>query len=73
MAFYTGQIDNNPKPSFATRLGQGFARFFTNLADAQNRTKIVERMQNLSDRDLQQMGVRREDIVRHVYRDIYYV
>ncbi len=73
MAFYTETIDNHPKSSFAARIWQGLGRFFANLANAQNRTNAVERMQDLSDHDLAKMGVRREDIVRHVYRDIYYV
>ncbi len=73
MAFYTDTIDNHPKASLAARVRQGVGRFFAGLADAQNRTQAVERMQDLSDKDLAKLGVRREDIVRHVYRDIYYV
>lgn len=73
MAFFTDTIDNHPKSALHTRIWQGLGRFFANLADAQNRTYAVERMQDLSDHDLAKMGVRREDIVRHVYRDIYYV
>jgi uncharacterized protein YjiS (DUF1127 family) len=73
MAFYPNTIDNSPKASLAARMGQRLARFFANIADNQNRTGTVKRMQDLSDDKLAQMGVRREDIVRHVYRDIYYV
>jgi hypothetical protein len=73
MAFYTNTIDNTPNASLAARIGQRVSCFFVRLADNQNRTGTVQRMQELSDAKLAQMGVRREDIVRHVYRDIYYV
>jgi hypothetical protein len=73
MAFYTESIDNTAKPSFWARVLRGTNQFFANLANAQNRTNTVERMQKLSDADLAKMGVRRQDIVRHVYGDIYYL
>ena len=73
MAFYTESIDNTAKPSFLARVLRGTNQFFANLANAQNRTNTVERMQKLSDADLAKMGVRRQDIVRHVYSDIYYL
>lgn len=73
MAFYTDTIDNRPKASLATRFLRGTSRFFSTIADAQNRTNAVNRMQDLSDAELARMGVRRQDIVRHVYQDIYYL
>jgi len=73
MAFYTESIDNTAKPSFWARVLRRTNQFFANLANAQNRTNTVERMQKLSDADLAKMGARRQDIVRHVYGDIYYL
>jgi uncharacterized protein YjiS (DUF1127 family) len=73
MAFYTESIDNTAKPSLLARVLRRTNQFFANLANAQNRTNTVERMQKLSDADLAKMGVRRQDIVRHVYGDIYYL
>lgn len=73
MAFYTETNDNQSKASFAARIWHGLERFFAMLADAQDRTEVAERMQGLSDDDLAKIGVRREDIVRHVYRDNFYV
>lgn len=72
MAFYTDTIDGNAKPSFMARMLRGMGRGFAKLADAQNRTNTVERLQSLSDAELAKIGVRRQDIVRHVYSDIYY-
>jgi len=73
MAFYTESIDNTAKPSLWARVLRRTNQFFANLANAQNRTNTVERMQKLSDADLAKMGARRQDIVRHVYGDIYYL
>jgi uncharacterized protein YjiS (DUF1127 family) len=73
MAFYTDSDDSNARPSFWARVLRAASQFFANLANAQNRSNIVERMQNLSDADLTKIGVRRQDIVRHVYGDIYYL
>jgi hypothetical protein len=73
VAFYTDSIDSNARTSFLARVLRGFGLLFGNLANAQNRTSIVERMQNLSDADLAKLGVLRQDFVRHVYGDIYYL
>jgi hypothetical protein len=73
MAFYTDTISRAADASGFARLTQVMARAFTTITDAQNRTSQVARMQDLSDADLAKLGVRRADIVRHVYRDIYYV
>lgn len=51
------------------RIGEGFAR----LARAQSRVSEVERLSAKSDADLARMGLRREDIARHVFRDILYI
>ena len=47
--------------------------FFRRVADAQNRSEAVNGLQALSDRQLADIGIAREDIVRYVYRDIYHV
>ena len=50
-----------------------FGTFFRRLADAQNRSEAVNRLQALSDRQLADIGIARDDIVRYVYRDIYHI
>jgi uncharacterized protein YjiS (DUF1127 family) len=37
------------------------------------RLKDIERLQRLSDEQLAAMDLKREDIVRYVYRDLFYV
>ncbi|WP_342070656.1 DUF1127 domain-containing protein [Yoonia algicola] len=45
----------------------------TRLLDTKNRSGDVQRLQKLSDEELADIGLSRDTIVRHVYRDIYYV
>jgi len=47
--------------------------FFTDLAAARSRSEEVARLNAKSDAELARMGLRREDIVRHVFRDILYI
>jgi hypothetical protein len=37
------------------------------------RLQLVEALNRLSDAELARRGLRREDIVRHVFSDIYYI
>ncbi|MFY0632441.1 MAG: DUF1127 domain-containing protein [Vannielia sp.] len=58
------------------RVGAGFNAVFTGLvamAEANPRMKAVNRLSAMSDEELAARGLKREDIVRHVFRDIYYV
>jgi uncharacterized protein YjiS (DUF1127 family) len=55
---------------------QAFASFYDALigiAESNARVQQVERLQAMSDEDLAARGLRRADIARHVYRDIFYV
>lgn len=45
----------------------------TSLAETNSRVKEADRLNALSDAQLEKMGLRRQDIVRHVFRDVYYV
>ena len=73
MAFYTNKLDSRPEKSAAHQFFGGIAAFFERLMEAQTRSNEVRRMQNLSDAELAKLGVSRENIVRQVYRDVYYV
>lgn len=68
MAFFT---DTHSERGAAVTFFGAIAGFFDRIADAQNRSVEVQRMQRLSDRELADIGINREDIVRYVYRDIY--
>ena len=72
MAFYTDTIESRPRrktSAILAMMGGGLRRIIA----AQNRSDDVARMQNLSDQQLADIGLSRDGIVRHVYRDIYYV
>ncbi len=68
MAFFT---DTHQDRGIAMSFFSGIASFFDRIADAQNRSVEVQQMQRLSDRELADIGISRENIVRYVYRDIY--
>lgn len=51
------------------RLAAKFARGFNRYIETLSRARELERLNALSDRQLADMGLRREDIVRHVFRD----
>lgn len=56
-------------------VAQLFARIGSALvsaAEANHRIKTVERLQAKSDAELAAMNLRREDIVRHVFRDVFF-
>ena len=72
MAFYTDTIESRTAPKASSAL-TFMSRAFRRIIAAQNRSADVERMQALDDSELADMGLSRDAIVRHVYRDIYYI
>ncbi|SNT19734.1 DUF1127 domain-containing protein [Antarctobacter heliothermus] len=60
--------------------GNIFAGFFRSvfntlvmIAESDHRMKAIERLTAMSDDELAQRGLKRTDIVRHVFRDSLYV
>ena len=58
----------------------GIRAFFTAFGNAlvatsgnNARLQKVERLQAKSDAELKEIGIKREDIVHHVFRDLYYI
>jgi uncharacterized protein YjiS (DUF1127 family) len=47
--------------------------FLVSISTAQSRVRRIEFLCALSDEELAERGLSRQDIVRHVYRDAYYV
>lgn len=43
------------------------------LAENNTRMRQVEKLNNMSDEALAEQGLKREDIVRHIFRDTFYV
>ncbi|MEM1360347.1 MAG: DUF1127 domain-containing protein [Pseudomonadota bacterium] len=52
------------------RMLSGIAQGFLNIAESNARVREVEHLNRLSDTELARRGLRREDIVRHVFRDV---
>jgi len=46
---------------------------FTEMTLARSRVHEVERLNAKSDEELARMGLKREDIARHVFRDVLYI
>lgn len=69
-----------PRGTLFTGIAHGVAGFFetvfsglVKLAETNGRVKQIERLSAMSDAELAARGIERTDIVRHVFRDIYYV
>jgi hypothetical protein len=68
----TGAVFAQVRDGFGRALhgiGAGFEAFLT----ARSRMHQIERLNAKSDEQLARMGLRREDIARHVFRDILYL
>ncbi|PZX16286.1 hypothetical protein LX81_02138 [Palleronia aestuarii] len=64
-----------PLTGLRQALANGYARFSETMVlimESQARTKQVERLNAKSDAELAKLGLRRQDIVRHVFRDVMY-
>lgn len=48
-------------------------RFFVTITESNFRVREAERLQRLSDSQLAARGLRREDIARHVFKDLYHL
>lgn len=73
MAYYTEALDFSdltfPKPSFWSRIRGAIVQ---NSA-IEERFQRVHDLQKLSDRELNDIGLRRDEIARYALRDIYYI
>ena len=61
---------------FLTMIGRGMNRFGAAVMVNQSsyqRLAEVERLQAMSDEDLAKRGLKRADIVRHVFHDLLYI
>ena len=64
--------DSVQKPGFGiARLFNEIFDFFIRMSEANARVRQVEALNALSDAQLAKRGLRREDIVRHVFQDLY--
>jgi uncharacterized protein YjiS (DUF1127 family) len=63
----------NKSPSFFANLMGAVARWFVNVTEANWRIREAERLNAMSDDMLASKGIKREDIARHVFRDVMWL
>lgn len=71
MTFFSDAHAAYDRPAFFAGFSASVIAFFHRLANARNRTVTIQTLEQLSDRELSDIGISRNDIVRQVYRDIY--
>ncbi len=73
MAYLATHELSDMRPSYLSQVWGVITGFFDSVLEAQGRSAAVARLQDMSDAQLAAEGIRREDIVRYVFRDIYHV
>ncbi|WP_439155568.1 DUF1127 domain-containing protein [Yoonia sp.] len=73
MAFFNEPLATITHSGLMSRIAARMVHWLDQLMEARSRSDVVARLENCSDADLKRMGVARSDIVRHVYRDVYYL
>ena len=59
-------------PSVVQKMKSAISSIFTSMIEARSRQGQIQTLYSMSDAELAGIGLRREDIVRHVFRDVYY-
>ena len=52
---------------------RAIGRFFIAVMEQNSRVQMVERLNAKSDEQLAELGIKRDEIVHHVFRDLYYL
>ncbi|MCE0504441.1 MULTISPECIES: DUF1127 domain-containing protein [unclassified Roseivivax] len=47
--------------------------FFVHVAESNSRVRLARELNEMSDEELAERGLKRTDIARHVYGDLYYI
>ncbi|KJZ19902.1 DUF1127 domain-containing protein [Loktanella sp. S4079] len=71
MAFFTDTVSAQPQPGILSKIGATIASAFSRIIEAQDRSDEVRRLNDMSDAQLAELGIKRNEIVRHVFRDVY--
>lgn len=62
-----------PRTNIFARIGSRIMNGLVAMAEANGRVKQVERLQAMSDAELARRGIKRDEIVYHVFRDLSHV
>ncbi|KEO59232.1 hypothetical protein [Thioclava indica] len=71
MAFITANAHG--EQSFLRKLISGLAEGITNYMEYHSRQDVIARLEAKSDAELAAMGITRDGIVQHVFRDRFYM
>lgn len=73
-------ISNSPVPSFFASIGAAFSRGFVALIEAGQKSRsmearmhLIDRLNAMTDAQLAELKIERENIPAYVFRDLYYV
>ncbi len=72
MAHAISYTDTYPKAPLLTRIAEGFASWMDSYAENHPRMRGIRALEAMSDAQLAKRGIKREDIVYHVFRDTFY-
>ena len=73
MAIIVDVPQGNRIAASLNRVFNGILNFLVSISTAQSRVRQIEFLCALTDEELAERGLSRQDIVRHVYRDAYYI
>ncbi|WGW03539.1 DUF1127 domain-containing protein [Tropicibacter oceani] len=73
MAQATTNTDFYPKAGVLTRISAWFWEAMATISENNPRLRRVRALQALSDAQLAELKIKREEIVHHVFKDVYYV
>ncbi|WP_425100957.1 DUF1127 domain-containing protein [Tropicibacter sp. S64] len=73
MAHITAPYVTTPASAPLAGLGRRILAALVMIAESNPRMREIERLTAKSDDDLEAMGLKREDIVRHVMRDMLHI
>jgi len=73
MAFVTDTNIVAPTQNVFAKIAKALGRFIIDMAEANSRSQTIAILNSKTDRQLADMGIAREDIVRHVFRDKMYL
>lgn len=62
-----------PRAGLLTRIIANAGHFLISIGENNCRVREADRLRALSDEELSRKGLRREDITRHVFRDMFYI
>jgi uncharacterized protein YjiS (DUF1127 family) len=72
MTSTTTNITAAPRQGFWTRFCAALERSIERSARVQSRRARIEALEAKSDEELARLGIRREDIAYHVFKDLFY-